>query len=216
MKQKEVALIALAGSLISFSAGAGQTGQFTSSDTRNSHSQDGSWQNTLIHASSPADISSAVKKRIKYQRDMYNEDEWRSAEETWNRRRGDCEDIAETVRKLCCQKGLQAQILVFYSKTDREAHAVAAGETNGRIWISSNGNYRDFNSFYDAKQELARDLGWYAPNVKVLRAVSKDNRSGSCTFFNSVPKSDSRHPELMPYDGSTKNAHQLPYFPASN
>ena len=129
-----------------------------------------SWDNASRMCSSPRDICKVVKDRVKYSRDMQKEDEWRGGEDTWNKGKGDCDDYAVAVRDLCEREGFKAVIYVVYSKTARAAHAVTIGERNGTMWLSSNGLYEEVQSLDDAKETLARDLGWWAPDVDVYKA----------------------------------------------
>jgi hypothetical protein len=130
------------------------------------------WNKAVKNFSSPEDICKAVKRRVQYSRDMFKEDEWRSGRETWEKREGDCEDIAAVVRDLCREKGYKAEIYVIYSKTARAAHAVTIGEHNGVVWVSNNGSYSEHQSLFDAKQEIARDQGWWMPELEMTKRES--------------------------------------------
>lgn len=137
-----------------------------------------SWSEAKLKLSAPDEISRAVKSRIKYTRDMIQEDEWQSGRETWERKEGDCEDYAAAVKELCEANGIKAEIMVLRSTTDREAHAVTVGERNGQVWVSNNGSYREFSTMKEAQQSIARDQGWTSNNVSVeTEAVARRNTS---------------------------------------
>jgi hypothetical protein len=111
---------------------------------------------------------------VRYTRDISKADEWRSGNDTWNRKSGDCEDYAAAVKDLCKEKGFKADIFVVQSKTTGKAHAVTMGKRNGRVWVSSNGSYKEYQSQEDAKQEMAKDLGAWAPEVEVYKVESTE------------------------------------------
>ena len=136
------------------------------------------WKEAAQRSSSPESICSTVKSRVSYSRDTCPEDEWRSGKATWSRGRGDCEDYAAVVKELCREKGFEAQTFVLRSKTAGEAHAVTVGERNGRVWVSSNGSYTVHRSLFDAKQEIARDQGWWAPEVEMFRVEQSTQTPG--------------------------------------
>ncbi|MFO7870077.1 MAG: hypothetical protein R6V03_01430 [Kiritimatiellia bacterium] len=139
------------------------------------------WQEARRAFSTPEDTCRAVKDRVTYSRNAYKKDERGSAKETWNRRQGDCEDYALTVKDLSSGKGWKANMYVVRSKTAREAHAITMGKRNGRIWVSSNGFYSEYQSLFDAKQEIGRDLGWWNPEVEMFR-VQQPKGNGSRTY----------------------------------
>ena len=163
--------------------------------------------------SSPENITKTVKNRVQYSRDMLKDDEWRSGRETWDRGEGDCEDYAATVKDLCAANGIVAHILVVRSRAAGKSHAVTMGEWNGGVWVSSNGSYREFQSLHDAKQEVARDLGWWAPEVEVFKVEQSATGDGR----RYVPvATDGRHPQTMPHRGETDVFRTLPCFPAES
>jgi predicted transglutaminase-like cysteine proteinase len=137
-----------------------------------------SWAQVARESSTPRAVAGAVKRRIKYSRDISKEDEWRSGKDTWDRQEGDCEDFAATVNVLCEKNGIQSQVIVLRSKTARAAHAVTVGNRNGSVWVSSNGGYEEYQSEADAKQAMARELGWHAPEVEVLKVNETETDNG--------------------------------------
>jgi predicted transglutaminase-like cysteine proteinase len=136
-----------------------------------------SWDDAASQSSSPEEISKAVMSRIEYSSDRFKEDEWRSGKDTWARGAGDCEDYAAAVKELCAEKGYEADLFVVRSKDVGEAHAITMGKRNGRIWVSSNGSYSEHQSIFDAKQELVRDLGWYAPDTEMVKVNQPETDS---------------------------------------
>jgi predicted transglutaminase-like cysteine proteinase len=138
-----------------------------------------SWSGAADKSSTARAVASAVKRRIKYSRDMFKEDEWRPGKDTWDRQKGDCEDFAATVNVLCAKNGIQSEIIVLRSKTARAAHAVAVGNRNGSVWVSSNGGYEEYQSTADAKQAMVRELGWHAPDVEVFKVDKTETDNGS-------------------------------------
>lgn len=135
------------------------------------------WDSPSQRSSSPEDVCKAVTDRVKYARDMVKEDEWRDGRDTWNKKEGDCEDYAVVIKDRCEEEGFKTEIYVVKSGTAGASHAITIGEVNGALWISSNGSYKEVESLNDAKETIARDLGWWAPDVSVLK-VEKSPANG--------------------------------------
>lgn len=119
---------------------------------------DMSWVEIMNVVESPKDISRRVKTRVDYKADV--RDEMKSGESTWNDRAGDCEDFAECVVELCKAKGFDAWVEVYYQENSSQAHAVAMGRWNGRLWISSNGEFQFVDDESKANRVVAREMGW--------------------------------------------------------
>lgn len=111
-----------------------------------------------IAATHPQAICEAVRARVRYTPD--EADHWQTGAETWNRKAGDCEDFAATVRELCLVRGFDAQMFIFQSKASNEAHAVVIGKWNGTLWMSSNGDYRVVGSVAEAREIVNRESHW--------------------------------------------------------
>ena len=141
------------------------------------HRFDQSWSTAAGLPMTPRQVCSAVKQRVKYRRDMTAEDEWRDGRDTWNRRSGDCEDMAACVRDLCKHKGMSAEIYVFRSQTAGKGHAVAIGGSPGELWMSSNGSYQRIRSLADARTEVARAMGWWPESMTPHSARERQPRS---------------------------------------
>jgi predicted transglutaminase-like cysteine proteinase len=130
------------------------------------------WTDALASKMDPAQICRAVRARVAYTPDTGPADEWSAADRTWDRRKGDCEDFAVCVLALCKANGIQASIRIFVRRGTGDAHAVVVGEWNGSAWMSSNGSFEDLASRHDAAGKVARDLGWWAPDVAEAQQAS--------------------------------------------
>lgn len=130
---------------------------------------DQTWHDAEINVASPKDASTIAAARVTYTPDTSKEDEWRPPQETWQRKEGDCEDFALMVQDLCKNNGIEAEVLIVRSNSARKAHAITAGTVNGSIWVSSNGIYTIYQSMNDAKQALARDLGWSHTDITITK-----------------------------------------------
>lgn len=133
------------------------------------------WDTTVRSARDPAAICSAVRSRIRYAADTVPEDEWREGHQTWERRAGDCDDFAACVDTMCKEKGEESSLYVVASKTTGAAHAVVIGNSNGRMWMSSNGAYENVNSLEDAKDKIARQNGWYTSDVRMRETAARES-----------------------------------------
>jgi len=111
-----------------------------------------------IAATHPQAICEAVRARVRYTPD--EADHWQTGAETWNRKAGDCEDFAATVRELCLVRGFDAQMFIFQSKASNEAHAVVIGKWNGALWMSSNGDYRVVGCVAEVREIVNRESQW--------------------------------------------------------
>jgi len=124
-----------------------------------------------IAATSPQEICDAVRARVRYVPD--ETDHWQTGEETWNRKAGDCEDFAATVRDICLARGFDAQMVIFHAETSNAAHAVVIGQWNGTVWMSSNGDYRVVGSIANAREIVNREFQWNDNHVATYRASGK-------------------------------------------
>ncbi|MBA4387085.1 MAG: hypothetical protein C0404_03830 [Verrucomicrobia bacterium] len=181
------ALIIIVAAISALATGFAQTNTATLSpesqtlETRNVDSGNSStlsWNGVVRRSTSPRDICRAVKGHVRYSRDMLKEDEWRDGKDTWTKAAGDCDDYAATVQDLCKEKGFKAETYVFESRAAHASHAVTIGGTDGTMWLSSNGSYEEVKSMSDAREKLALELGWWAPDVDVYlveRSSSSDS-----------------------------------------
>lgn len=124
------------------------------------------WEEIPSAVSSPKDICKKVRSSIEFRTEQG--DQWASGSETWTRGWGDCEDFAACVTDLCHARGLDAKILVFTCRGSRDAHAVAMGTYNGKLWLSSNGWYTTVDDMDEAKAAVADEMGWDARRVSTI------------------------------------------------
>ena len=81
-------------------------------------------------------------------------DEWSSAEETWKRGYGDCEDFAVLVAAQCARIGIDADIYAFWAVGRPEGHAIVIGQD----WLADMGEYLGGVTFQDALTLIAHKL----------------------------------------------------------
>jgi predicted transglutaminase-like cysteine proteinase len=116
------------------------------------------WSEVLEQCESPRDVCNVVSRFVGYRTEEI--DRWASADETWQRGRGDCEDFAICIEALCRELGFSATVnLYFPSGLRGDGHAVAVGIWNGRMWMSSNGSYREVGSIDEVKETVAQMYG---------------------------------------------------------
>ena len=122
-----------------------------------------SWDEVKISVESPRDICRRVKGQVEYKVD--SEDNMKTGIKTWEDKTGDCEDFANCVVELCQANGFEAWVEIYYEANNSSAHAVAMGKYNGRLWISSNGDFQFVKDTDDARRKIARTLGWSSRQV---------------------------------------------------
>lgn len=133
------------------------------------------WQETIAVVETPKEICSAVRHNVSYLEDMG--DEQQSGLETWEKGTGDCEDFAAAVVDLSKRKGFEAAMYVFRIKESGIAHAVAVGRHDGKMWLSSNGWYRQIDSWDNAREFVAREMGWRSRQIIVEAMHPQDEAS---------------------------------------
>jgi hypothetical protein len=121
----------------------------------------------------PQSVCRYVRARVTYQKDQVPEDQWRSGEETLALGRGDCEDFAAAVRDRCRERGIPSAIYVMRAPDLDGAHAVTIGSWGGRMWMSSNGDYREIRSLEYACELVASDCGWQGATVTISKAEGR-------------------------------------------
>jgi len=114
-----------------------------------------------------------VQARVTYRKDVRREDEWRSGQETLASGWGDCEDFAAAVRDRCQERGIPSAIYIVRAADLRKSHAVTIGGWGGRMWMSSNGDYREVRSLGHARDLIASDYGWHGQSVTIRRAEGR-------------------------------------------
>lgn len=128
-----------------------------------------SWSEVIEVVRSPQEVARRVHTQVDYKAD--DVDLMKSGADTWNDKTGDCEDFAECIVEICKAKDFEAWIEVMFEEGNGNAHSVAMGRWEGRLWISSNGSYQTVDSKEEAKRIVARDLGW---NKKQTHSVALD------------------------------------------
>jgi predicted transglutaminase-like cysteine proteinase len=114
--------------------------------------------------STPKELSRMVSTHIAYREE--SADVWATADETWNRSFGDCEDFAICLQQLCKERELDAKVYVFFSsKFNLEGHAVTIGNWNGHTWMSSLGSYEEFESMDKINDKVADIIGCSAKDL---------------------------------------------------
>ncbi len=116
------------------------------------------WSELPAQCNEPRDVCRLVDRFVSYWPEVV--DRWAPPAETWQCGRGDCEDFATCIEELCHQKGFDVSIrLYFPDGGPEEGHAVVVGMWNGRMWMASNGTYREVGSIADVKAFVARSYG---------------------------------------------------------
>ena len=123
-----------------------------------------SWKETIHVVETPRDAVYAVSQHVKYAPDFI--DKLTAPEATWEKGKGDCEDIAHAVVELCEKKGFDAWVEVFYSSESFTAHAVAMGTIDGKLWISNGRRLVKVKNMGEANKVVARTMRWKATTVK--------------------------------------------------
>jgi len=116
------------------------------------------WESVPAMCQSPKDVCNLVYRHINPKREAVNH--WYTPEETWERRHGDCEDFAVCVSELCKQIGFESEVVLFYpARPHIEGHAIAVGIWDDKIWMSSMGSFKLYESMDEVKQAVGRELG---------------------------------------------------------
>jgi len=76
-----------------------------------------------------------VHRLIHYTRDKEGEDHWQSPEETLERRRGDCEDMAFLLQDRLKQRGYDSVVRIGRRTQDSELHAWVEVHTNNARYV---------------------------------------------------------------------------------
>ncbi len=121
-------------------------------------------EEAFSQCAAPKDICRVMEQNVSARSEEV--DHWYSLDETWSRGRGDCEDFAIGIERLCSERGLDAHIVLFYPLTRLgDGHAVAVGSWKGRMWVSSMGSYEEVDSLDDVRKSVARELGCRADQL---------------------------------------------------
>lgn len=131
------------------------------------------WADVAREYDSPREICHLVERSIRYSTE--DADQWRAAGITWERGKGDCEDMAIVIQELCKISGMETKLhLYFPSSGKKEGHAVLVGEWNGKIWFSSNGSYEEVKSEQDIRHRVARMLSCKEKLLWVMKMSERD------------------------------------------
>ena len=132
------------------------------------------WEQVQTVNKTPKSVCAAVRHQVRYAEDIG--DNWTTGKETWDKKKGDCEDYAACVVDLCQAAGIEASIHIYCPKGSWEAHAVVIGSWNGQLWISSNGWYENIESMDEAKKVVAKAAGWR--HREILTASPEEAKRG--------------------------------------
>ena len=177
-------------------------GGFASTFGRAPIAENATWNDvrTRVEAN-PMAICQSVSDRVSYAPDRSHADEWRDGSDTWKRRAGDCEDIAQCVKEICDEKGIPADVYVFGSRTTGRGHAVTVGNWNGRMWMSSNGDYTEVSSISEVRKLVAQRNGWTSQDLETYRVKDTRLARGSMHGLERVSSAESR---FVPTQGFVK------------
>ena len=131
------------------------------------------WAQIAHSYDSPREICRLIERNISYKTE--STDQWSPAEDTWSRGKGDCEDFAILIQKLCQLNGMETKVHLYFPATGgREGHAVLVGEWNGKIWFSSNGSYEEMASEDQVRERVARMLSCKAKQLFAMKMTDRD------------------------------------------
>jgi predicted transglutaminase-like cysteine proteinase len=131
------------------------------------------WTEAAQSYATPREICRLVEKNVRYKTEKV--DQWATAEETWTRRFGDCEDMAVLIQELAQVSGMQSKVHLYFPPTaGKEGHAVLVGEWNGKVWFSSNGSYEEVKSEDEVRKRVAKMLSAKADKLWVMKLSERD------------------------------------------
>ena len=112
-----------------------------------------SWKEAFQTCQTPRDICNVVSRNLTSKETPSRN--WSPAEKIWSRGEADCKDYATCVVNACKEKGLNASIVLYYPPNLKLGHAVVIGTYQGKMWMSSNGEYSNVQNLTAAKQSVA-------------------------------------------------------------
>jgi hypothetical protein len=127
--------------LIFCCAGCGITKQISGEDSSTTAAQT-TYAATIKNLNTPQKIFDWMLVNLHYMPDQSKNDEFRSAELTYELRYGDCDDYANFASTILRQHGYQVEILSVFNKT--QGHAVC-------VWQENDGSYNflsNINIYY--------------------------------------------------------------------
>lgn len=131
------------------------------------------WSEAQHAYAAPREICRLVQKNVRYETEKT--DQWSPAMLTWERGRGDCEDIAVLIQELCRLNGISTKVHLYFPPSGkREGHAVLVGECGGKTWFSSNGSYEEVKSEQEVRRRVARLLSSRENQLWVMKLSEQD------------------------------------------
>ena len=116
-----------------------------------------SWEQALAECTTPREVCRMVQRHIIHTAE--DGDTWSAAPDTWDRGAGDCEDFAILAQDLCRELGFETSLQLYYSISPMTAgHAVVVGTWGDKVWVSSNGAYKEFTSQAGVVKHVAKFL----------------------------------------------------------
>ena len=132
------------------------------------------FEEACIVYETPRKICHAVKQRISYRPDMF--EEWTNGEQIWKRGYGDCEDFVIVISDICSDNKISTEMYLLYPENGFKGHMIIVGGKDKQLWFASNGNYYEASSFSDIKKKIIRQLRWKNKKV-VMKPFDIKNQS---------------------------------------
>lgn len=132
-----------------------------------------SWEQALSECSTPRDACRLVRRYISYRAEK--SDHWSTANETWERGYGDCEDLAILAQEICSQLGFVSSLQIYYPTAPLSAgHVIVTGKHSGRSWFSSNGFYKEVDSTDNIVGHVAAFLHSRDDRLWIMNLTDRD------------------------------------------
>ena len=153
------------------------------------------WEQALAECATPKDVCRMVEKHVGYREQAL--DQWTPGRKVWDRGYGTCQHFAVLIQQICRERGFETSIHLYYPLAmNAPGHAVVVGECNGRIWVSSNGDYSEVKSRDEVTKQVAQFL-FLAPE-RVISVPVADSEVDRLTSGDSLVAATtvSRSPRL--------------------
>ncbi|MDA1087385.1 MAG: hypothetical protein O2901_10260 [Verrucomicrobia bacterium] len=135
-----------------------------------------SWSQAVAECTTPQDVCRMVQRHIVYTEE--DGDTWSAADDTWDGGTGDCEDFAILAQELCLELGFEASVQLYYATAPKfTGHAVAIGSWGDKMWVSSNGTYKEFDSQEGVQKHVASILRCKQKNMFTILLADHDVQS---------------------------------------
>lgn len=135
-----------------------------------------SWEEVQSRKMTPEKIIKLVHNHVDYRSE--DVDVWSGGRETWERRCGDCEDIAACIAELCQTSGYEAWIQVFLHSESFQGHAVAMVRIDGKLWLADK-SFILVGTMEEAKTVISREMRWSKGAVHAMPLASIHNAVGT-------------------------------------